>query len=132
MTIRDFSKLIYLKKEIAAHQRQLDELEQSLELRQALFLGLREFSLGAVDDAMRDEMEQCRQLLETSMKKSLAEYKRLVVFISEIDDSLIRQVVFFRFIQGLTWTQTAAEVGGGNNADSIRMMVKRYLAKCKG
>ena len=64
------------------------------------------------------------------MKKSIQEYKKLILYILHIDDSMIRQIIFLRFIQGHTWVQVAAEIGGGNSPDSIRMMMKRYLAKC--
>ena len=64
------------------------------------------------------------------MKRSIQEYKKLILYISNIDDSMIRQIIFLRFVQGHTWVQVAAEIGGGNSPDSIRMMMKRYLAKC--
>ena len=111
MTLNDFSQLLYLRKEIIVEQKRLEELEKA-------------------DKEILAEIERCKQLIEQCMKRSIQEYKKLILYISNIDDSMIRQIIFLRFVQGHTWVQVAAEIGGGNSPDSIRMMMKRYLAKC--
>ncbi|MCI8387041.1 MAG: hypothetical protein HFE63_01065 [Clostridiales bacterium] len=49
--------------------------------------------------------------------------------INSVDDSFMRQVLTYRFVDGLTWYQVAMSVGGGNSADSIRKACVRFLAK---
>ena len=130
MTIRDLSQLLYLRKEIIVEQKQLEKLEKSVEFQELSLPDVPNLCLKPTDDEILNHMEHCKHQIELCMKRSIQEYKKLIVYISKIDDSMIRQIIFLRFIQGLTWVQVASEIGGGNSPDSIRMMVKRYLAKC--
>ena len=130
MTLHDLSQLLYLRKEIAVEQRRLEELEKAAEIQQVSLPNVPDIRLQSMDSEILQEIGQCKQLIEQSMKRSIQEYKKLILYISNIDDSMIRQIIFLRFIQGYTWVQVAAEIGGGNSPDSIRMMMKRYLAKC--
>jgi len=50
-------------------------------------------------------------------------------YIDNIDDSLVRQIITLRYVNGLTWQQVAASIGGDNTADSVRMMHDRFLKK---
>ena len=130
MTLHDLSQLLYLRKEIAVEQRRLEELEKAVEIQQIFLPNIPNICLQSMDSETLQEIERCKQLIEQCMKKSIQEYKKLILYILHIDDSMIRQIIFLRFIQGHTWVQVAAEIGGGNSPDSIRMMMKRYLAKC--
>ncbi|MBS5344746.1 MAG: hypothetical protein KHX91_09365 [Clostridium sp.] len=130
MTLHDFSKLLYLRKEIIVEQKHLEELEKAIVMQQITLPDLPDICLQSSDSEIQAELERCKQLIERCMKKSIHEYKKLILYILNIKDSMIRQIMFLRFIQGHTWVQVAAEIGGGNSPDSIRMMVKRYLAKC--
>lgn len=129
MTLHDFSKLLYLRKEIIVEQKHLEELEKAIVMQQITLPDLPDICLQSSDSEIQAELERCKQLIERCMKKSIHEYKKLILYILNIKDSMIRQIMFLRFIQGHTWVQVAAEIGGGNSPDSIRMMVKRYLAK---
>ena len=128
MTLHDLSQLLYLRKEIAVEQRRLEELEKAVEIQQIFLPNIPNICLQSMDSETLQEIERCKQLIEQCMKKSIQEYKKLILYILHIDDSMIRQIIFLRFIQGHTWVQVAAEIG--NSPDSIRMMMKRYLAKC--
>ena len=48
-------------------------------------------------------------------------------WVESIDDSLLRQVIILRHVNGLGWRQVAASIGGGNTADSVRKMHDRYF-----
>ena len=39
----------------------------------------------------------------------------------------MRQVISLRYINGLTWEGVAANIGGNNTADSMRMLCSRFL-----
>lgn len=51
----------------------------------------------------------------------------IMSFISTIEDSYIRQIIYCRHIGLMSWTKTAHEIGGGNTADSCRMAYSRWV-----
>jgi hypothetical protein len=50
-------------------------------------------------------------------------------YIEGINDSMIRQIIILRYVNGLGWKDVATKLGGNNTADSVRMMLDRYLGK---
>ena len=48
-------------------------------------------------------------------------------WVEGIEDSLLRQVIILRHVNGLGWRQVAREIGGGNTADSVRKMHDRHF-----
>ena len=51
--------------------------------------------------------------------------KKIIVFISTIQDSLLRQIVYSYCVAGMSWKETAKAIGGGNTADSVRKRFER-------
>lgn len=50
-------------------------------------------------------------------------------FIDNIDDSLVRQVLHYRYSKCMTWRQVAYVIGGRNTEESVRKIAERYLQK---
>ena len=50
-------------------------------------------------------------------------------YISNIDDSLTRQIFVYRYAQGMNWVQIANKLGGGNTWESVKKRCQRYIAK---
>lgn len=48
-------------------------------------------------------------------------------YINSVEDSRMRRILTYRYIDGLSWQQVAWKMGGGNTANGIRMAVDRYL-----
>jgi len=67
--------------------------------------------------------------LSRSINDLTIERNRLERYIASIDDSLLRQIFTYRFVNGLAWEQVAACVGGGNSAGSVKMACHRYLRR---
>lgn len=78
-----------------------------------------------------EEHSRKMKRLKERLQRRLGDLMDLVVEINEyietIDDSLLRQIITLRHVNGLTWDQVAASIGGGNTADSVRMMHDRFL-----
>lgn len=64
------------------------------------------------------------QSLENELMEKISEIEK---FISSIDNSRIRRIISFRFIDGMTWEQVAINIGGGNSEDSVRMAFNRFM-----
>lgn len=68
-----------------------------------------------------------RELIELKIKQSIIEYNRLNRYIAEVADSLTRQIMSLRYVNGFNWTQVAMHIGGGNTPDGVRKRHDRFL-----
>lgn len=66
------------------------------------------------------------QELENDIVDKLGEVDE---FIRQIQDSHIRRIISFRFIDGMTWNMVADNMGGGNTEDSVRKTFERFMEK---
>ena len=55
--------------------------------------------------------------------------KREILFRGFCPNKNIRQIISLKYVDGLTWEQVAASIGGGNTADGVRMIHNRFLGK---
>ena len=62
-------------------------------------------------------------------RKLLRSTKQALDYINSVDDSLVRQAMQLRYIEGKQWNEIANAIGGGNSGNNIRMSVNRYLKK---
>ncbi len=73
------------------------------------------------------QIADLRCLLDLNLKKGFFELNRLTQYIQDIDDSLVRQIMTYRFIYGFNWQKTALIIGGNNKPDALRIKMYRYL-----
>ena len=144
MTKKELSQLYHLNREI---EQQKDELAR-LELKSKNYIlhdtvkgSSAEFPYtqhtiglyGVVDDvktrAYSDEIADLKQLIRLNIEKCMIERNRLERYIVTVDDSLVRQILRLRYINGLTWVAVAMHIGGGNTEDGVRKAHDRFLAK---
>ena len=52
--------------------------------------------------------------------------ENILAYIEKVNDPIVREAMKLHYINGLTWNEAAHQIGG-NTADSLRMMVKRYM-----
>ena len=130
LTKQELSQLYYLNREIAEEKRKLEELMSAATNTTTKITGMPHVSgVARTSESMAILIAEQRDLVELKVKQSVIEYNRLNRYIAEVSDSLMRQILSYRYVNGLTWEQTAAHIGGKNTADSIRMSHDRYLGK---
>lgn len=122
MTKKELSQLYYLNREIEQLTKQLKDLQQKRKIQGLPYIDTED---------IQTEIEDCKITLKTKQKKAMKEYNRLVKYIDGIDDSLSRQIISLRYINGLSWKQVAFHIGGGNTPDSVRKVHDRWLLKNK-
>jgi len=63
--------------------------------------------------------------------KSRAELLRrdILEFVASIEDSYIRQIFIYRYIDGLSCWDVADKLGGGNTGNSVSQTCSRYFKK---
>lgn len=130
MTLKELSQLYYLNREIEMDKRRLQELEVKALPGSQVLTGMPH------TPGVKDKVGECaaeiadlRGIIEAKHQQCLYERSRLERYISSIDDSLLRQIFTYRFINGLPWRQVAACIGGGNTEDGCRKAVQRYLER---
>ena len=130
MTLKELSQLYYLNREIEMELRRLRELEARALPGAQVITGMPHGS-GVADIVGRyaAEIADLRGIIEAKHQQCLYERSRLERYIADIDDSLLRQIFTYRFVNGLPWLQVAACIGGNNTADSVRVACNRYIEK---
>lgn len=130
MTIKELSQLYHLNREIEMDRLRLRNLEARAQPGAQVITGMPHVQ-GTKDKVgeCAAEIADLRGIIEAKHQQCLYERARLERYIAGIDDSLTRQMFKLRFVNGLTWRQVAACIGGGNTDDGCRKAVQRYLRK---
>ncbi len=133
MTIQELSQLYWLNREIELDQQRLAELRSNASPRSPSLTGLP----GGGDNSssverLAAEIVDLQAIIDAKHLQCIHERSRLERYIADIDDSLTRMIFRLRFVNGLSWQQVAASVGGGNTADSVKKTCYRYLKKTDG
>ena len=132
MTLKELSQLYYLNREIEMDQRRLEELRTKAESTN-----------GPLSDMPRNpnvenrlerfiaEIVDLEMIIHAKQLRCIHERNRLERYIQDIEDSLTRQIVTLRSVNGLNWQQVAASIGGNNTDQSVKKRCYRYLDAIK-
>ena len=157
MTVQELSKLYLLNREIEMDQKRLSELNEEIgrDEDQLAFLETKSTSASTPNyDGMpkspnydnrlesgvirvmelRDIINKkkalradCAVMIQAKQILCLTERNRLERYITEQPDSLIRMILTYRFINGLTWAQVSECIGMNTTEDSVKKQCYRYL-----
>lgn len=72
-------------------------------------------------------IKQRKDLLHVLEFEIVAQTTEVEEYISSINDSFMRRLISLRVLDDLTWGQVAAQMGGNNTEDSVRMAFNRFL-----
>lgn len=117
----ELSQLKYLNREIEGEKRRLAELRNRINSRMGATLS------PAEQEWLRAEIATAEKLIDSKILYAMAEYNRLNRYIASVDDSLIRQILAYRYINNFTWVQVAMHIGGGNTEEGVRKAHDRFL-----
>lgn len=130
MTKKELSQLVWLKKEIAKDKERLRELEGRAMSTGAQLTGMP--GSGNTGDAVgryAAEIADLCRVIDSKVRRCWAELERLTRYIGAVEDSLMRQILTARYIEGKTWNQVADSIGGGNTEGSVKMALNRFLRR---
>lgn len=113
MTREKLRQLYYLNREI------INDTEELVELKIKARKGKSSEKL--VEEQEKRLVEKIRRC-----KKLKIEINE---FIDGIEDSLMRQIMYYRYEKCMSWRKVAFMVGGSNTEDGVRMLAHRYLKK---
>lgn len=134
MDKEQLKQLKYLKTEIEAIKRQIENLDYTIETDKVRGSSShfpyvqRSFTIEGVN---YKEYSRKVKRLQGKLNRRMDELMDLVEetneFIENIEDSLVRQIISLRYINGLTWEEVAANIGGGTTTESVRKTAERFL-----
>ena len=129
MTKKELSQLYWLNREIEMDMHRLKELEAMVSAPKAQKLDGMPHNAAYGDALARvvAEIVDLKAIIAAKQQQCIHERSRLERYIADIPDSLTRQIFTLRFVNGLSWYQVAAHIGGGNTEDGVRMICNRYL-----
>ena len=80
---------------------------------------------------IRKEIQREKRILAEGrrMNELQSKYDTICAEIYAVKDSQVRLILFLRYVDGMSWRNIAARVGGGNTSDSVRMIHNRFLSK---
>ena len=129
MTLKELSQLYYLDREIKLDRERLAELRSDLmNPKSPSYDGMPKSP--NPDPAMERcvaEIADLEAIIQAKIEQRIYERSRLERYISDIPDSLTRQIFTLRFIEGLTWEDVATKTGGNNTAKNCSNICYRYI-----
>ena len=134
MTLEELSQLYYLNREIERDKARLEELyvKAGCDGQRIPEITGVSGALGVTTDKMAKyvaEIVDLKGIIEANIQRCFYELNRLNRYINDVDNAQIRLILSLRFINGLSWRQVAASIGGNSTEDSVRMACMRFLQK---
>lgn len=128
MTKRELSQLFWLNREIALNKAKIAELEARAASTSAVLSDMPRSNLpGDKVGRLAAEIADERGIYLANLQKREREKKRLLRYIESVDDSLMRQILLLRHVEGLKWQEVADRVGTNENA--VKQAYSRFLKK---
>lgn len=87
-------------------------------------------NLRQLDSDIREQVrviEEEKRKLDGKIAKLLRRKREALDYISKIEDPQTRQIIFLRYIKGMSWGQVAIKIGGGNTSSGVRKRAARYI-----
>jgi polyhydroxyalkanoate synthesis regulator phasin len=138
MTRKELSQLRHLGKEIELLKQQIANIEYKASMTHDIVKGSNtswpyEAKTFHVEGIAMPEYDKRLGRLKNKLQRRLEELmekrEELEEYVDTVPDSLIRQIITLRYINGLSWQQVAQHIGGGNTADGVRKLCNRYIKK---
>lgn len=129
MTLKELSQLYYLNREIKMDQRRLEELRTKAESPSTARITGMPRASGVTDKVSKyaAEIADLKGIIDANVQRCFYELNRLNRYISKLPDPYMRTILTLRFVNGMSWRQVAAGIGGNNTEDGVRMACSRFL-----
>ena len=128
MTKKELSQLYYLKKEIKEQQRRITELEAAATKCTANISGIP--SGKGISDKVGQyaaQIADLKAILDLNIKKCFYELNRLTRYIESIEDSEMKLIFSFRYIQNMSWYEISKNLGSLGDGSTERKKHNRFL-----
>ena len=130
MTRKKLEQVYHLNNELKMWQRRLAELQADIALSPKVMDGMpysQTNSVGSPTEEKAIKLAEVAKVIEGKISEIQIALMEIEIFISQIDDSLTRQIVEYRCCKLMSWQDVAVKIGEGYTADSVRQTYHRFL-----
>lgn len=130
MTKKELKQIYNLNREVEMWQRELDKKQCRSIVGSQEITGM-PFGSGTSDRVadMACDIVETEMIIRGRLAEIQQQRKKIMGYINSIDDSLIRQIIFYRYVSCMEWWEVAGSIGGNNTANGVRMACERFLTK---
>ena len=129
LTKDELKQIYYINKEIQMWQKELEKIRSRGLVKSPTISdmpkGGQKFDISDYVSAIADYEAVIRGLLA----KVQIQRKKIIEYIEGVDDSLMKQIIFYRCVSCMTWQEVADAVGGNNTENSVKKAYSRFLAE---
>lgn len=128
LTKDELKQIYYINKEIKMWQKELERL-QCKSLVKGQEITDMPFGSGTSDKVadLAVEIADVQAIIRGKLAEIQLQRKKIIEYISNIEDSLLRQIVFLRNVSCMNWNQVARELGSTENC--VKQIYSRYFRK---
>ena len=128
MTKQELTQLFYLNKEVQMWQDELSRMRGKSLIGSPSFTGAQERGdISDRTDNLAASVADTEAIIQGKLVEIQIQRKKIIEYIQSVEDSLMRQILFYRHVSGMGWTKVALSIGGNNTADGVRKMHDRFL-----
>lgn len=124
MTKKELSRFYIMNREYIKQKKSLEEVQASLSRCQRC---------NSIDCPKKHELELYSRALKKLMELTISvcdyEKQQLQRYIDTIPDCRMHQILFHRYISGLSWNQVAASMDGDLTGRAVKKMHDRFLKR---
>lgn len=128
MTKKDLKQIYNLNREVEMWQRELDKSQCRSLVGSQVITGM-PFGYGTSDKvaSMACDIADTELIIKGKLAEIQQQRKKTMEYINGIDDSLMRQIVFYRHVSCMTWCEVANSIGGNNTENSVKKAYSRFM-----
>jgi len=126
MTKKQLQQIKYLERELRSLRAHLAELEASVGITAAPQDGQPHGNkVGKPTETQAIALSDTFKEIQNLEEKVTTARKEAWTFVSSLEDSLLRLIITYRFVDGKSWLKVAQAIGGDATADGCRMYFNR-------
>ncbi len=128
MTKKELKQLYYIKKEIRMWQNKLNEITEIQSPNLTGLPGGNKTSDSVSNLAI--QKDEIKMIISGLLTKLRGKEREIMIFINSIDDSIVRQIIQYRYVEFMTWREISYKLYDRiDRESSVRMIHDRFLKK---
>ena len=126
MTKHELQQLKYYDNELRILRKHLKQLEEQIGCGALVQDGMPKGNkIGRPVENQAIELAEMTKCIQEQEQKIQDIKNEVWPFVSSLNDSLLRQIIILRFIDGKSWQRVADDIGGGITSDGCRKIFFR-------